>query len=85
MPKPVRPALRPGGEQRAGPLGNIELQTIAPDPRPAVWIEDGVDVDVWRIRAPGKPFALPPIKDFRVSGQFRQADRMISGAAALDL
>ena len=63
-------------------LSNVEIAVGAPDPRPAVWMQDVAGVDFFRLRAPvGPVFALNDVRDFREFGSAERPDRRIAHAA----
>lgn len=63
-------------------LSNVEVATIAPDPRAGVWMQDVKGVDAFRVRTPaGAPaFSLHQVEDFRSFGAPGRADRSIARA-----
>jgi hypothetical protein len=67
-------------------LSYIEVQAVAPDPRPACWVEDAAGVDAFRIRAPGKLLALRNFSHVRISGSGdARMDKMLGDGSAADL
>ncbi|WP_347303015.1 glycoside hydrolase family 28 protein [Croceibacterium sp. TMG7-5b_MA50] len=51
-------------------LSNVEVQVAAPDPRPAIWLQDVEDADLFRLRLPrdAEAFALHDVRRFRSAG-----------------
>lgn len=63
-------------------LSNVEVEVAAPDPRPALWMQDVEDVDIFRLRAPAGPaFSLNGVRRFRSFGSPDRPDRIIASAA----
>ena len=61
-------------------LSNVEVATVAPDPRPGVWMQDVIGVDAFRVRTPaGSPsFSLHQVEGFRSFGSPGRADRVVA-------
>ncbi len=63
-------------------MSNIEVATIKPDPRVAVWLEDVKDADIFRLRASGdKHFALKNVAMFREFGAPGRPEKLIAQTA----
>jgi polygalacturonase len=65
-------------------VSNFEVQTIAPDARPAFWLADVHGADFFRIRAAQSTtnvFSLHDVRDFRVFGSRGIADATIAQTA----
>ncbi|MBP2278697.1 rhamnogalacturonidase [Sphingomonas sp. PL20] len=62
-------------------VSNVEVSVAAPDARPAFWMQDVADADLFRIRAPrdAPAFALDRVSDFRSTGSRWIADRLLDG------
>ncbi|MFV1919352.1 glycoside hydrolase family 28 protein [Sphingomonas sp. MJ1 (PH-R8)] len=61
-------------------MHHVEIATAAPDPRPAIWLEDVADADITNLRAPrGETFALTDVTEFRSTGARWLKDRQVDG------
>jgi polygalacturonase len=59
-------------------LSNVEVQVARPDPRPALWLQDVEDVDLFRLRLPpGPDMALDRVRRLRSFGSRDLKDRRI--------
>jgi polygalacturonase len=64
-------------------LSNVELVVLAPDARPAFWMQDVDGIDLFRLRLPaGTNFALDRVARFRVFGSRDVPDRILESAVA---
>lgn len=64
-------------------MSNIEIATAKPDPRPAIWLEDVHDADLFRLRAGGeKLFTLKNVARFRSFGSPGRPDRVVAQAVS---
>ncbi len=64
-------------------LSNVEVAVAAPDPRPALRLEDVDGADIFRLRAPeGPAFDLTDVKRFRSFGAYGRPDRVVDQASA---
>jgi polygalacturonase len=62
-------------------MSNVEVRVAAPDPRPALWLEDVHGADFFRVRTPpGPAFALTDVSGFRSFGAPGRPDRAIARA-----
>ena len=61
-------------------MSNIEVAVAKPDPRPAVWMQDVIGADCFRVRSPaGSPsFSLNQVEGFRSFGSPGRPDRTIA-------
>lgn len=61
-------------------LSNVEVATVAADPRPGVWMQDVIGVDAFRVRTPAMApsFSLHQVEGFRSFGAPGRADRSIA-------
>ena len=64
-------------------LSNVEVAVAAPDPRPALRLEDVSDADLFRVRVPsGSPaVSMTGVTNFRSFGNRWLADRLVDGPA----
>ncbi|MEA1673197.1 glycoside hydrolase family 28 protein [Nitrospirillum sp. BR 11163] len=62
-------------------MSNVEVAVAAPDPRPAIRLEDVVDADFFRLRVPKEApaFALERVVDFRSTGARWLPDTVADG------
>ena len=65
-------------------MSNVEIVVEAPDARPAFWMRDVQDIDLFRLRLPkaAPSFALDQVTDFRSFGSRWLEDRRIDGAVS---
>lgn len=67
-------------------LSNVEVAVAAPDPRPAVRLEDVAGVDAFRMAVPaGVGFSLHDVSGFRSFGSRTLPDRTIAGPFTGDI
>ena len=67
-------------------FSNIEIATVQPDARPAFWMHDVKDADLFRVKA-GKntaAYALRDVKDFRSFGSHDFPDRTEDNISSLE-
>jgi polygalacturonase len=60
-------------------MSNVEVQVAAPDPRPAIWLQDAQDVDLFQLRLPrgAPPFAFDQVRRLRSTGVRDAEDRVL--------
>jgi polygalacturonase len=59
-------------------LSNVEVQVARPDPRPALWLQDVSDIDLFGLRLPDGPaFTLDRVRRLRSVAVRGTADRRI--------
>ncbi|KHL25470.1 exo-poly-alpha-D-galacturonosidase [Croceibacterium mercuriale] len=59
-------------------ISNLEVQVAAPDPRPAMWLQDMTGVDLHRLRLPpGDPWQIRRVRGFSAALVRGVADRRI--------
>lgn len=61
-------------------MSNVEVSTVAPDPRAAFWLQDVHGADFFRVRAAGPGFALRDVTGFRSFGSPDRLDRAVAKA-----
>lgn len=67
-------------------MSNVEVTTIAPDPRPAFRLEDVAQADFMAVRAPqGRVFALDRVRDFTTTATHGVRDQALAGPATVTL
>ena len=67
-------------------VNNVEVATIAPDPRPAFRLEDVAQADFLGIRAPqGRVFALDRVSGFTTTASHGVRDQALAGPATVTL
>jgi hypothetical protein len=65
-------------------MSNIEIAVEASDARPAFWMRDVQDIDLFRLRLPKAPasFALDQVTGFRSFGSRWLEDRRFDGTVS---